>query len=255
MKINHFLIATGALVLAACNGGAADKADPQAKTDSAASVSTEVAPKGKYASGDQLFVYAKSGLTLRDTPDPNGAKIATVANHTAVTVEDSEPFKHAHTVTEPCGLKIGGHWVKVKVDGKQGYLFDGYLLKFRPLVDEDLDTYWNSYSKVKTTTTEPPKNDVNYYGYSHTVWENGVDYESSGYEGGSNSHLILPKSMFTYEEAYLFAVADFLIGTDVECSCQPSPQRIECMSKDELSLTTMGYTQNGDIEIVDSYAD
>lgn len=260
MKLQHFLIAMVALGFAACSdgsntsGGSTDstttKVEPTKEEDAPA--------RRRYANGDVLFVYAKSGLTLRETPDPQGAKITTVANGAAVTVEDTEPFTHVYSTNEPCGLTVPGYWVRVSTGGKQGYLFDGYLLEYEPLLKEQsMSGYWDAVSKVKSSTETPPEDDVEYYDYSEIVWENGVKLTESGYVGGSNSRLTLPREMFSLHEAYLFAVVGYYIfpSGDFQCTCKDNPGSIECMSKDEMDLITVSFDKNGDLEIMDSTAD
>lgn len=229
------------------------------KPDGTETSTGETKPTGRYKSGDVLYVYAKSGLVLRDKPDQAGAKIVSVPARTKVDVVDSEPFTVAFSTKEPSGLEIKGHWVKVKALGKEGYLFDGFLLSYKPFVEEDFSSYWNAYSKVKSTTDKPTKSEKgpNYYSYEKTEWENGISYESSGYEGGSNSVLILPKALFTFQEAYVFTMLDMWDDAENPTTCKydAAKKMVECNSKDELAFNSIQEKANGDIVVEDSYAD
>ncbi len=225
------------------------------KEDSPAS---EVASPGRYKAGDLLYCYAKSGLVLRDKPDPSGSKLASVPLTGEVQIKDAEPFTKAFSVKEACGLEIKGYWVKASFGGKEGYIFDGYLLKQRFLdAEESTVDYWSSMSKLKSRTDKPPKNDMNYYVYTKASWENGIEYENSGYEGGATSTLILPKALFSYQEAYLLAMSDLQAGPDntYTCTCDATKQTAECTSKDELAVTTLEVDAKGNFVIEDSYAD
>lgn len=261
MKQNLFLLTLVTLLFFACGSKTDGGATAGASTDQDADAANDAQPKqvGRYKAGDVLYVYANSGLVLRDKPDQAGAKLTTVAARTKVDVIDEAPFTTAFATTEPCGLEIKGFWVKVKALGKEGYLFDGFLLKQRPISDEDTEAYWNSFSKTKSHTDEPPQeeNGPNYYVYSKTEWENGVRYESSGYEGGSNSTLTLPKGMFTFQEAYIFNQFGYDPQDEnpYKCKYDAAKKLVDCVSKDELAYTSVEEKPDGSIELVDSYAD
>jgi hypothetical protein len=260
MKTKVFFLGLCCFAFVACSsktesGSAETNADAPTKTEG---TTTEAAAPGRYKAGDILYCYAKSGLVLRDKPDQAGAKVASVPLTGKVEIKDEAPFQQAFSVKEACGLEIKGFWVKASFGGKEGYIFDGYLLKQRFLgMEETTVDYWSSMSKLKSSTDKPPKDDVNYYAYTKASWENGIEYENAGYEGGATSTLILPKSVFSFQEAYLLGLSDLQAGPDnpYKCTCDAAKQTAECSSKDELAVTTVEVDANGNYVITDSYAD
>lgn len=121
-----------------------------------------------YRAGDTLYVWAVSGLSLRQSPDLKAAKLENiphgatlVARNGKYSFSDCHPVrveavpghKNINGVNSPVILQ--GCFVKVEFNGKKGYVFDGYLsklpamrfstCKFGPYTDwkcfEPFDTY------------------------------------------------------------------------------------------------------------------
>jgi hypothetical protein len=85
--------------------------------------------------GDFYNVMATSGLKMRATP--NGKKLLTIPyNGQVEKINDGKDYGNL-TVTELKDFKIKGKWIKVKYDGKEGFVFDGYLTKL-PLPDKGI---------------------------------------------------------------------------------------------------------------------
>ncbi len=83
MNTKFFFLGIFGLMVVACanpaekDGGGAKPAS----ADSTAASSTdkqEATSQERYRTGDDLFVFAKSGLTLRKTPDKEGEKVSTL---------------------------------------------------------------------------------------------------------------------------------------------------------------------------------
>jgi Bacterial SH3 domain len=100
---------------------------------------------------DSIYVWARSGMNLRETPDFNGKKITTLPYGTLVrVVEYAQVVKSwselAGDIEEPVVIQhkvmknkknnaayiIEGSWVKVISAGKEGYVFDAYLSRMPP---------------------------------------------------------------------------------------------------------------------------
>lgn len=166
---------------------------------------------GVYNPGDELFVQAGSGLILRKTADPKGERIATLANGDAVKVMKTDFRKKPHSVTEFKGFTIKGFWVKVSTsEGKEGYVFDGYLSKFRApitIIDDSnsgnsiAELYMLSNSEKKGERIELPKAETRYERYKQ-LFKNGSEVEVDYGEGGSSQKITFPKGL-SLEEAYL----------------------------------------------------
>jgi hypothetical protein len=104
----------------------------------------------RYESGETIYVWARTGLVLRKTADFNGTKITTLPYGTKVECivydqiktysnelagDYDAPEEHQLTIFKATDVEpfvLRGCWVKVKVDGKEGYLFDIYLSRLAP---------------------------------------------------------------------------------------------------------------------------
>jgi hypothetical protein len=85
------------------------------------SVTAKAQPDGIY------YVAAKSGLSLREKPDPNSKVLDKIPYATKLTtIPEDGAWKDI--VTE--GLT--GYWKKVKINNKTGYIVDNYLLPWAP---------------------------------------------------------------------------------------------------------------------------
>ncbi len=99
------------------------------------------------------YVWAKSGLSLREAPDKNAKKITTIPYGNKTTFI-SKVYEHL-TVTEFTNFEYGDIWFKINYDNQIGYAFAGYLSYLKPpkaSENYDLLTYLKeNFTKVKTT--------------------------------------------------------------------------------------------------------
>lgn len=170
---------------------------------------------GTYAAGDKLTVHAASGLILRETASPTGTKILTVEYGSLLTVQAEGLKKTAHSVTVFPGFTIKGFWVKVKTaNGKTGFVFDGYLSKYKTPGslpnddDSDVGTIQERYLKMhspRKAKVDLPKGESRYDHYKVT-YNNGAEVEADMGEGGS-AYTIRFNPGMTIEEAYLIGKA------------------------------------------------
>ncbi len=77
-----------------------------------------------YESGQELNVYASSGLKLRAHPSTGSEVIDIIPFGSRVTVINTFEFSDENTARIDW---IDGHWILVEYEGMAGYLFDGYL--------------------------------------------------------------------------------------------------------------------------------
>lgn len=162
---------------------------------------------GSYKAGDQLYVWAMRGLNLRATPDAKGKKLALLPFSTEVTVQGESLKKLRYETLEIPGYTLKGYWVKVKVDGQVGFIFDAYLSKMRPWTGTELEESQSmtelitaSFGPTLSKTVDPTQDGV-VEAYTVTyAQEASAAY--SQYEGGLTVKMVLPKGA-TLEEAYL----------------------------------------------------
>jgi len=195
---------------------------------------------GVYNPGDELFVQAGSGLILRKTPDPKGERILTLNSGDAVKVLKTDYKKIPHSVVEFKGFTIKGFWVKVSTaNGKEGYVFDGYLSKNRApvaIVDDTnsgysmAEFYLLSNSEKKGDRVDLPKSETRYERYKQ-LFKNGSIAEIDNGEGGSSQKITFQKGI-TIEEAYLIGKALWLKDMKVKSSFLKG--KITVTSEDEL---------------------
>ena len=120
-----------------------------------------------YKIGDQLYIWAISGLNLRTGPGttfpvikgiPFGEKVEVVEKSSQTytfTLISSNDQNGTSTNIDPINLK--GNWVKIKIDTTIGYVIDQYLLVLSPAIINkkmDYDLYFNITS-IDTTWINP----------------------------------------------------------------------------------------------------
>ena len=170
----------------------------------------------EYKVGDKLYVCSKEGISLRPAPDAKAAKIIVVSYATAVIVQ-ADPNPRVPFVS----TGVPGAWVKVTAGGKLGYVFDGFISRFKPMdlaTDprgrdlEEITQYLTTLSKVETKKTwsaeagtSPPEECDFCFGYEKIVLASGAEYEQRAYEGGSVVSISFPSSIITFQETYLMA--------------------------------------------------
>lgn len=105
----------------------------------------------EYKEGDTLYVWANSGMNFRKTPSPTGEIIMPLKYGTRVEVIKQDkriPFSYPLFKNKE-GVEafiLKGHWLKVRVGEKEGYVFDKLLLKY-PTCDYFNKEYVINYFK------------------------------------------------------------------------------------------------------------
>lgn len=105
-------------------------------------------------------------------------------------------------------FEVAGGWVKVRMnDGKEGYLFDGYLSRYPPQLEEpeeDIDSYVEAFyariSRPKGERKPLPQKPGLVEGYRQE-FEDGAVFLFEYYEGGVTHSFYLPADKFTMQEA------------------------------------------------------
>ena len=175
----------------------------------------------EYEKGDSLFVLAKSGLSIRENSNtssktigriPYGEQIITQNQKTlfeykfeSKSIFDKENFKPTKKYKK--GIELKGRWIRVKYKEKEGFIFDGYLSKFKPPKLERetnlffLDYFENNY-KISKEIKRRNKNVDG--GQDRILFKNGIYFRGDSSTGWSNIKIVFPEA--SLEEIYLLIV-------------------------------------------------
>lgn len=169
-----------------------------------------------YKAGGTLYVCAADGLILNDKAGLNGVKVKLVSYGSPVLVQkDSQP----QVVTS--ADNIAGHWIKVKSDSLEGYMFDGYLSRWLPVGEREASkSYLDKISRIRATNKKSPQASIR--DYEKIIYENGVMYESKIFETGSTASITIPQNVITLQEAWLLATALFPNYRNTICKYNPA---------------------------------
>ena len=174
---------------------------------------------GAYEPGDTVYVWAVSGLTLREHPAIQSARLEVIPYGTALVLQnwsgqhdtkvEAMP-KNKIGETDIPALVLKGDFAQVSYKGKTGYLFDGYLSKlpvFRIIPAKNQDaahredfTDWATRNFGLLQKTQ--KGAVEYGSPFSIKWVfgNGMLQDSWGEKDG-NTRILLPD--VSQEEAFL----------------------------------------------------
>ena len=173
-----------------------------------------------YKTGGTLYISAPDGLTLNDKAGLNGTKIRMISYGSLVLVQ-KDTQEQVVTSTD----NIGGHWVKVKSDSAEGYVFDGYLSRWLPVGEREAGkSYFDKISRIRATDKKSPHASIR--DYEKIIYENGVVYESKIFETGSVTSITIPQNVITLQETWLLATA--LFSNYRNTLCKYNPAGIRC---------------------------
>lgn len=181
-----------------------------------------------YSSGDELYVWAVSGLNMRVQADQKATKVLNIPYTAKVQVTDNNPFAHpfqynmasSKTYNGLVQWTVTGHWVEVKYQGSVGYVFDAYLSKY-PTINPETDKspyftldlfkeygnlHWGGlHQETKTTTKDFESNTIDPdKGMSSSYklsFKNGAYYENV--EEAFSGYVSIFIKDISMEEAYL----------------------------------------------------
>lgn len=129
-----------------------------------------------------FYVASKSGLNLRQNPDPGSAVITKIPYGSKVTKAAGDPSSFT---LETEGMNAS--WQRVLFEGRPGYVADVYLLPFMPPVNHTCDDPEGYLKTLSKETGRSVKKATDSYEGEQTVtrvlFENGMAYRyHSGYE-------------------------------------------------------------------------
>jgi len=146
------------------------------------------------------YVWAKSGLSFRNSPDKNANKLTVIpyGSEIALISYSSETY----TVTEFNGFQYTTNWAKVSYNNQIGYAFSGYLSVIKPpKISENysIEDYLNDYfTKTGMTTYSKyencnSKNKLDCISSGLISYKEGINYTFWNGEGGGTNTLSIPK--------------------------------------------------------------
>lgn len=158
---------------------------------------------------DKVNVWLVEGAELKDAANEKAKTIAKVPYGTALNIVKETTLAKAAAVDFNSDVlkkpyKLRGTWVKVNYNGKQGYIFDGYLSAM-PALNKDKKGYFeqqDNYMKrnfgvLKIEKTIPKKDAT----VTTTYYKNGAVNKETAYDGCFDHELILKN--ISYAEALL----------------------------------------------------
>jgi hypothetical protein len=176
-----------------------------------------------YKIGDTLNVWAKKGLQLRSDPSFTSDPITLIDYGEYIeTLDKKSIYQGYHRLGELSVIEINsktvndrqypeirlnGQWCKIKYKDKVGYVFDGYLSKFKPFnYGEDNRKYLDRNFLVIDTIQVANLTSQEWHSFK-AVYSNGISYFRSQSTSSGSETIILPYSI---EEAYLVFVNRFV---------------------------------------------
>lgn len=179
-----------------------------------------------YKKGESLFVWAKSGVIIRDTNNLNGARLDVVPYGEKIKVLGSKIYRYdeiAVNLIKPpkakkkarnneakkFGYDLEGTFVKIKYKNVEGFVFDGFLShweapKFITIGNKKVMESLEKYIKRKFLVLEKEEeySDFNFdCALSKTIYSNQIIQENIACKTGL-TRLIIPN--FSIEEVMLF---------------------------------------------------
>lgn len=193
----------------------------------------------RYQPGDTLYVWASSGLTLRSAPALNAGKMSLLpfgavvvaqdykhsARGDSIQVDAFKPLANRGSAKNPTYL-IRGSWLKIRVNGQEGYVFDGFLSAIRPLFSEELLHQTNSDQSG-----------------SIRIFRNGVYCLTTTNEAGYTDKYVLPDADMT--EGFLVANQLFDLEKSYRDALQDENGRAELEFTEDTLNCTLEYEVDG----------
>jgi hypothetical protein len=170
----------------------------------------------EYQPNDQLYVWAESGLNLREKPNSSSEVIAKIDFGNMIICKgkksEDQYFNHSEIIidqikgseTKEFSIKMKGNWVKVSFENLEGFVFDAYLSKSKPIkLKENNEVGFLDYFNLESESLNyvEKKDSLSESGREKIAFSNGK-YLMIYYDpGGIGFKLIVPD--FSIEEAIL----------------------------------------------------
>lgn len=209
-----------------------------------------------YVPGDTLYVWAFSGLSLREQPDLNSSRLAVLPYGTVLVAQNYSQDKQTSVTAVPSykdgetmypAVVFHGDFAMVSYNGVTGYLFDGYLSKSPPLkysihsgnsrpeFEPVVDWATRNFGLLKES-----KNGTFVHGYTYyttQIFGNGMVQDMRAEKSGW-TRLILPD--FSMEEAFLLLNFETQFQWRTETSKDDSPMHLNIENLKSIKLGSSG---------------
>ena len=165
-----------------------------------------------YKQGDELVVWAKSGLNLREEPNIQSKVITKIVLGETVVAQGGKDLgvggleiKDKQTLADGEGftMTLRGRWVKVKFNDFEGFLFDAYLSKIKYEKDKFLHEILIDQKEICNEYR------YDYWNSWRTIMNDGTYINSWFQEAHGGYDIMIP--FLPFEEAFIVCIA--LIST------------------------------------------
>ena len=226
-----------------------------------------------YQPGDSMYVWAKSGLKMRVSPDLKSDKILTIPYGTKVVIDSYQEELPEVKIRVVKAQKIEemdyksfylkGHWCRVSYLDKVGYIFDGYLSKMptfeltpysretvvKQMVQESYEAYADKhFGLLQQLDFEQQPAMVNPVSL-RKIYGNGMIIEEGISKGGWKQRIILPGMSFA--EGFLFFSTKFNFEEFATQQGEEIYPTYSVTKKRNNFVEIEGYTQTIQIQEVD----
>ncbi len=151
------------------------------------------------------YVWAKSGLVIRDAPSKEGKRIGKLAYGDSISIVETTDFRNLIKVLEVedesksviKDLYLKGIWVKVRRGSVEGFVFDAYLsnlpaLRFISDADlEPIETWGKREFGIREENNSKPIPNSD-YSKREIIFNNGISSYSEKTTGGGEGQIIIP---------------------------------------------------------------
>ena len=174
---------------------------------------------GDYQKGEKVYVWAASGLKMRNEAAIKSQVLQTLDYGVEVEISDDSIKQKVFEANVPKtdtlkgNWALKGHWVKIKFKEKGGYVFDAYLSKMLPFkrntqhfFETKVDYLQRVYGKPKHKSYKTKKQNFEFENDDFYYQKDIIRYEVYG-DGCFDHAIEIPN--ISLEEAYLFLKALF----------------------------------------------
>ncbi len=204
----------------------------------------------RYQIGDTLWVWATSGLVLREQAEFSGKRLDLVPFGTAVvclgakswesieTIEAAPAFEYGSSHEKSSALKLRGQFLKITFNGKEGFVFDAYLSRLSTPKNVGWVEYSDKSKRLEIRSSDWQKESFGVASFSErkypqptdsyevtTVYKNGIVLHSEGDMKGGVGAMIFPD--FSLEEAYLYLNLTWHIEDNLKRTADPKSNRLD----------------------------